>query len=90
MDLDWIAAILGDANADTERSFEAFRTIIRAIYRDDITRQDRGRREQRGTKGIDPVKALFSARSALYERYALDDIQTALWRSFPFRVYRLN
>ncbi len=41
-------------------------------------------------KGIDPVKALFSARSALYERYALDDIQTALWRSFPFRVYRLN
>jgi hypothetical protein len=41
-------------------------------------------------KGIDPVTALFFARSKLYERYASDDIRTMLWRSFPFRVYHLN
>lgn len=41
-------------------------------------------------KGSDPTSALFLARSRLYERYASDDMRTALWRAFPFRVYRLN
>jgi hypothetical protein len=40
--------------------------------------------------GVDPITALFLARSKLYERYASDDIRTMLWRSFPFRVYQLN
>jgi hypothetical protein len=41
-------------------------------------------------KGANPVSAMFFARSELYERYATDDVRTMLWRSFPFRVYRLN
>lgn len=41
-------------------------------------------------KSGDPVGALFRARSELFERYPTDDLRTRLWRSFPFRVYRLN
>jgi hypothetical protein len=41
-------------------------------------------------KGTDPITALFTARSKLYQRYANNDLRTMLWRSFPFRVYRLN
>jgi hypothetical protein len=40
--------------------------------------------------GVDPITALFFARSKLYERYASNDIRTMLWRAFPFRVYQLN
>ena len=41
-------------------------------------------------KDTDPSTAMFRARQHLHARYASDDIRTLLWRSFPFRVYRLN
>jgi hypothetical protein len=41
-------------------------------------------------RGIDPISALFTARSELHDRYASDDVRTRLWRSFPFRAYQLN
>lgn len=41
-------------------------------------------------RGATPVDALFTARKRLYAQYADDGIKNLLWRSFPFRVYRLN
>lgn len=42
--------------------------------------------------GESPATALFAARKSLYEHYTGegDDFRVAMFRAFPFRVYRLN
>ena len=43
--------------------------------------------------GEPPANALFKARKSLYEHYTDeegDDFRVAMFRAFPFRVYRLN
>lgn len=40
--------------------------------------------------GQTPEQALFLTRQALWRLYASDDLRQRLWRTFPFRVYRLH
>jgi hypothetical protein len=40
--------------------------------------------------GTVPEVALFLTRQALWHRYRRCDVRTRWWRSFAFRVYRLN